>query len=72
MDFSSDDEDFSDCEVYENLNKTLIRKPRLIRTRQNHFHLYDDGEFIQRVLELIGSHIWFLVSCVTENHRRPN
>lgn len=67
MDFSSDDEDYSDSEVYANLNKTIVRKPRTIRTRPNHFYLYDDGEFLKRfrltklsaynVLELIGPHI---------------
>lgn len=67
MYYSSDDEDFSDCETYTNLNKTILRKLRTIRTRPNHFHIYTEKEFIQRlrltkipayrVLELIGPHI---------------
>lgn len=67
MEYSSDDEDFSDSESYEILNKTIVRKPRTVNTRPNHFHLYTDKEFVQRfrltklsayrVLELIGPHI---------------
>ena len=67
MFFSSDDEDYSDSEIYANLNIIIIRKPRTIRTRPNDFHLYNDLEFYQRfrlskqsaymVLQLIGSHI---------------
>lgn len=67
MDYSSEDEDFSDSEIFKNLNKTIIRRSKTIRTRPNHFNLYNDGEFRERfrlskysaynVLELIGPHI---------------
>ena len=67
MFYSSGDEDLSDFEIYQNLNKTIKWKLRTIRTQPNHFNLHNDTEFIQRfrlskksvynVLELIGPHI---------------
>lgn len=49
MDYSSADEDFSDFDISENLNLTIIRKPREVRTRPNNFNIYNDFEFVERV-----------------------
>ena len=35
-------------EIYENLNKTIKRKPKTIISRPNFFNLYNDTEFVQR------------------------
>ena len=67
MYYSSADEDFCDFEIFENLSLIIVRKPREIRTRPNHFNIYNDSEFVERfrlskhcayiILELIGPHM---------------
>lgn len=64
---SSCEEDMNDEEVWELINKTILRRKRTIRTRPNHFHIFDDVDFYARfrmskksaysVLELIGPNI---------------
>lgn len=64
---SSDEEDISDEEITAILNAETLRKPRTIRLRPNHFHVFGDSEFYERfrmskrsaysILDLIGQHI---------------